>query len=118
MAETKHEGSCHCGAVKFEVTANIEGLAECNCSICSRVGWKLAFVPEAGFALKSGEGALQDYQFGKHHTHHLFCKTCGVRSLSWGNDNDGGKTYAVNARCLEGFDHAALPIQQFDGASL
>ncbi len=116
--ETLHTGSCHCGAVTFEVRAEIAGLAECNCSICSRAGWRLAFVPETAFTLKQGESALADYQFGKHHTHHLFCKTCGVRPFSWGNGEDGTRTYAVNARCLEGFDHGSLPVQQFDGASL
>lgn len=116
--ETLHAGSCHCGAVKFELRANIEGLMECNCSICSRAGWRLAFVQESGFTLKQGRDALQDYQFGKHHTHHLFCKTCGVRPFSWGLGEDGGKTYAVNARCLKDFDHGSLPIQTFDGASL
>lgn len=117
MAE-QHTGSCHCGAVKFEITAEIEGLMECNCSICSRAGWRLAFVPEGAFVLVQGEDALQDYQFGKHHTHHLFCRSCGIRSFSWGRGEDDAKMYAVNVRCLEGFDHGELPVQHFDGAAL
>ncbi len=118
MAETKYNGSCHCGAVKFEVTTEVEGLMECNCSMCSRAGWRLIFVPEAAVEILQGEDALQDYQFGKRNTHHAFCRTCGVRSLSWGPGHDGAKMYAVNTRCLEGFDGAELPVQHFDGAAL
>ena len=118
MTEMKHEGSCHCGAVKFEITANIDKVYECNCSICSRAGWRLTFVPEAAFQLEAGEGAVADYQFNKHHSHHLFCTTCGVRSFSWGSAEDGNKTYAVNTRCLEGFEHGELPVETFDGASM
>ncbi len=91
---------------------------ECNCSICSRAGWKLTFVPAGSFTLLRGEDALSDYLFGKQKTHHLFCKTCGVRSFSWGAGDDGEKMYAVNTRCLEGFEHAALPVQHYDGAAL
>ena len=120
MAETlpTHQGSCHCGAVKFELQANIEGLMECNCSMCSRAGWKLTFVPAGSFTLLAGEDALTDYLFGKEKTHHLFCKTCGVRSFSWGPGHDGAKMYAVNTRCLADFDFGALPVQHYDGAAL
>lgn len=120
MADTAptHPGSCHCGAVKFEVQADVEGLMECNCSICSRAGWKLTFVPADSFTLKQGKDALTDYLFGKEKTHHLFCKTCGVRSFSWGPGHDGERMYAVNTRCLEGFDDADLPVQHYDGAAL
>ncbi len=118
MAEQHHTGSCHCGAVKFEIVADIEGLMECNCSICSRAGWRLAFVPEPAFVLLQGDDALQDYQFGKQHTHHVFCRSCGVRPFSWGPGEDGTKMYAVNTRCLEGLEPRELPVQQFDGASL
>jgi hypothetical protein len=30
--------SCHCGAVRLEVDAELSGLTECNCSICARSG--------------------------------------------------------------------------------
>src|SRR5262249_43928156 len=76
MSENKtYEGSCHCGAVRYEVTmAPPEKAFACNCSICSRAGWLLAFVPEETFRLVSGESALEDYQFGKKHIHHYFCR--------------------------------------------
>jgi hypothetical protein len=120
MSESKtYDGSCHCGAVRYEVTmAPPEKAFACNCSLCSRAGWLLAFMPATAFRLVAGEDALADYQFGKRHIHHLFCRTCGVRTFSRGEDKAGNATVAVNLRCLAGFDATVLPVQTFDGASL
>ncbi len=90
----------------------------CNCSICSRAGWLLAFAAPGALRLLSGEDALSDYQFGKRHIHHLFCRTCGVRSFSRSTDAEGKQGVAINLRCLAGLDFAKLPVEVFDGASL
>lgn len=115
MSDT-YQGSCHCGAVRFEVTMPApEKAMACNCSICSRAGWLLAFVAPGAVRVLQGEGALADYQFGKRSIHHTFCRTCGVRPFSRSADGTG---VAVNLRCLSGLDFARLPVESFDGASL
>lgn len=113
-----YQGRCHCDAVQFEVTADIKEVMECNCSICRRAGWKLAFVGGDQFKMIKGEDALQDYQFGKQHIHHAFCGQCGIRSFGWGDDEAGNKMYSVNVRCLDDFDFQSLPVNEYDGASL
>lgn len=119
MTEAKvYQGSCHCGAVAFEVEAAIADALACNCSICNRAGYLLTFVGADKFKLLRGEDAQTDYQFGKKHIHHTFCKTCGVRSFSAGATPEGGTMYAVNVRCLEGVDVSALPVNHYDGKSL
>jgi hypothetical protein len=120
MSDKKtYAGSCHCGAVRYEVTmVPPEKAFACNCSICSRQGWLLAFVPAADFRLLADQGKLTDYQFGTKHSHHPFCRTCGIRSFSRGVDNEGKPRCAVNLRCLEGLDPTALPVHTFDGASV
>lgn len=75
-------------------------------------------MPATQFRLLSGEDAVTDYQFGKKHLHHPFCATCGVRAFSHGNAKDGTKTYAVNARCLDGVDAESLAVKHFDGKRL
>lgn len=118
MSEQSYRGSCHCGAVSFQVTAEINEVMSCNCSICARRGHLLSFVPLEKFNLLSGDDALTDYQFGNKHIHHLFCKTCGVNSFGAGAMPDGSEIRAINVRCLEGFDFESLPVNKVDGKSL
>ena len=119
MAETTtYTGGCHCGAVRYRVRAKLETAMTCNCSICSKTGTLLAFVPASEFELVSGREALTDYQFGKKRIHHLFCNRCGVRSFARGVSPDGAAMVAVNVRCLDGVDLGAIPLQPFDGRRL
>lgn len=119
MSEAKsYQGSCHCQAVRFEVTMALAKVTDCNCTICKRVGALRAFAPATAFKLLSGEASLVDYQFGKKHLHHLFCKGCGVHPFARGTGRDGVEMVAVNARCLEGVDLGALEVAHFDGAKL
>lgn len=118
MSEKTYTGGCHCGRVRFEVALDINEATACNCSLCSRVGWLLAFTPEPNFKLLSGADALTDYQFNKMHLHHMFCKNCGVRSFSRGPSPDGKIWCAINLRCLDDFDAESLPIKRFDGKNL
>ena len=118
MSQQTYQGHCHCGAVSYQVTADIESVLECNCSICRSTGWQLSFVTADAFDLKSGDDDLVDYQFGKKNLHHPFCKHCGIRSFSWGVSEDNEKMFAVNTRCLDGFDAGSVEVNQYDGASL
>ncbi|HEY4104878.1 MAG TPA: GFA family protein [Polyangiaceae bacterium] len=119
MAETKtYTGSCHCGKVRYEVTMALESLGECNCSICSRAGYRMTFVKADQFKLLSGEDALTDYQFNKHNIHHWFCATCGIRSFGSGTGPDGEKMHMINARCLADVDIDAFELKKYDGKRL
>ena len=60
---TSHTGSCHCGGIKFEVDGEIDSGLACNCSICSRKGSLLWFVPRARLKLKTPESAASTYTF-------------------------------------------------------
>ncbi|MFO1241946.1 MAG: GFA family protein [Rickettsiales bacterium] len=113
-----YQGSCHCGAVKYSFDAPIERVMECNCSICARKGHLLAFGPLTAFTLHQGKDALGDYQFGKKNIHHHFCKNCGIGVFGRAKQPDGNEGVAINARCIEGLDFKALPVDQFDGKSL
>jgi hypothetical protein len=118
MAEVQtYKGSCHCGSVRFEVTTKLEGLMDCNCSHCWRKGVLLSFVPREQFKLVAGEDAQTEYRFNKKSIQHLFCKTCGVQSFAYGKMPDGKPIVAVNTRCFEGADLAAVPVKHHDGKS-
>lgn len=111
------QGSCHCGAVKFEAEGTPESVMECNCSHCQRKGFKLWFVPGSAFTLQQGEDALTTYRFNKHAIDHRFCKTCGCQAFGQSKTEDGSTVYAVNARCLEDYDIDAIPVNKVDGRS-
>ncbi len=119
MSETKtYTGGCHCGEVRFEVTADVGGVVSCNCSLCQKRGALWTFVTPEHFALRAGADDLKDYQFGKKTIHHLFCAQCGVAAFSRGKSPKGDEMIAVNVRCLDDVDIAALKVTPFDGRSL
>ncbi|WP_323122378.1 GFA family protein [Burkholderia alba] len=112
-----YTGSCHCGNVKFEVEGEIGGALACNCSICSRKGALLWFVPRDALHLLTPEDALSTYMFNKHVIQHRFCATCGIHPFGEGTDPKGNRMAAINLRCVEGVDLDAIPVQHYDGRS-
>lgn len=115
---SEYQGGCHCGRVTFRVKTDLATTVTCNCSICQKSGTILTFVPTSDFELLSGADNLSDYQFNRKVIHHLFCKTCGIRSFSRGRKPDGGEMVAVNVRCLDDIDLASLSPRSFDGRRL
>jgi hypothetical protein len=107
------DGSCHCGRVRFRVTAEFDGVTECNCSICSKKGFLHLIVPPDGFALLSGRDALTTYRFNTGTAQHTFCKVCGVHPF-YVPRSDPDKI-DVNVRCLDGIELATISIKRFDG---
>lgn len=119
MAEVKtYQGGCHCGHVRYEADADLTQVNVCNCSICTKRGFILTFIPPQQFRLQQGGEDLIDYQFHSHTIHHLFCPRCGVESFARGKHPNGSDVVAVNARCLDGIEISALNPRPFDGRSL
>lgn len=112
-----YQGSCHCGKITFEVEGELTGAIACNCSICSRKGSLLWFVPRDQLRLLTSEQDLATYTFNKHVIQHRFCPTCGIHPFGEGVDPNGNRIAAVNIRCLENLDLATVPVQNFDGRS-
>lgn len=75
-----HQGSCLCGAVRYQVTGELEPIQICHCSQCRKAQGS-AFVTnipvrESAFALLSGAEQLKAYESspGKQR---VFCAGCG-----------------------------------------
>ena len=109
-----HTGGCHCGRVRFEVTApeSVE-VSECNCSVCSKVGFLHLVVPAERFKLLSGSDALTTYSFNTHTARHLFCSTCGIKSFYVPRSHPDG--FSVNARCVDAGTIQEMSIRPFNG---
>jgi hypothetical protein len=114
-----YQGSCHCGAVRFEADIDLaQGTLRCNCSMCAKGRNWLAAVGADAFRLVAGESELAEYQFGRRVIHHRFCRHCGLRPFSHGEPKPGQTFYAVNVACLDGVDPAELiaaPVTWVDG---
>ncbi|WP_337880626.1 GFA family protein [Rheinheimera sp.] len=110
----QYHGSCHCGAVEYQVEGQLDSVLSCNCSICSRRGYLLWFVPASALTF-SKAGALTSYTFNSHKIKHQFCPVCGCAPFGLGVDPQGNQTAAVNVRCLTDVDLNALQVHHYNG---
>jgi len=108
-----YTGGCHCGRVRIEVTADLDRVTECNCSICSRKGYLHLIVTPDRFRLISGETDLSTYRFGTMTARHHFCRHCGVAAFYVPRSHPD--RIDVNVRCLDGVDLTGLRAHPFDG---
>ena len=111
--EQTWQGGCHCGQVRFEVTAAIEQVTDCNCSICNKKGFLHLIVDPSQFRLLRGDHALVSYRFNTGTAEHRFCGRCGIHAFYTPRSHPD--KVDVNVRCIEGIDLSALRLVPFDG---
>lgn len=78
-----HKGSCLCGAVTFEVAADLPGPDACHCTKCRKQSghfFASTDVPKSALTIR-GEDDLRWYQ-SSDKARRGFCGTCGS-SLFW-----------------------------------
>ncbi len=117
MNEKDYVGTCHCGAVRFEVEMAPDArISRCNCTICRRTGATSATVKPIAFRLLAGQDNLSVYEFGGHTAERVFCKTCGIHCYSPGDlEQLGGAYVAVNVNCIDNFEVVESAVVYFDG---
>ena len=109
----RYQGSCHCGAITFEVDApESPELERCNCSICTKSGFLHLIVPRSWFRLLTGEDKMTTYRFNTGVAEHRFCRVCGVKPFYVPRSNPDG--IDVNVNCLD-TPPASPVIRDFDG---
>jgi hypothetical protein len=113
----KYNGSCHCGAVKYEGKLDMnEPVCECNCSHDEIKGMLLSFGSKEDFKILTGEDNLTEYKFNKMAIAHLFCKTCGVQCFSYEEPHRTG--IAINVKTLHDINIMTLKKAPYDGENL
>ena len=113
MTDETITGSCHCGAVRFEISRPAR-VTSCNCSACRRYAALWAYVPPAIGRLIAAPGATLAYAHGDKTLAFHSCATCGV-TTHWASLID--EKFAVNMRLVDDpkvLD--TLPVHHFDGA--
>jgi hypothetical protein len=113
----KHAGGCHCGAVRFEVEADLtKGVGRCNCSICLKLGGTTTIVKPDAFKLLKGESETSIYEWGGRTGKRYFCKHCGVSCFLRGYlEQIGGDYVSVFVNAFDDVELIGLSIQHWDG---
>ena len=112
------KGSCHCGAVEFEVElhSGLEKLRRCNCSLCRRKGAVMASVLVERLKVVKGEDKLTLYQWNTRRAKHYFCSVCGIYTHH--QRRSMPTEFGFNVACIEGIHPYELgEIRIVDGAS-
>ena len=115
-AVRKHTGSCHCGAVKFEVEVDATSGMRCNCTVCTKVGLLMGMAKPEGFRILAGERDMSSYEWGAKTAKRYFCKRCGVSCFSRGYlEQLGGEYVCVSFNALEDVDPIDVKTVFWDG---
>lgn len=123
-----HQGSCHCGRVRFEVVADIDHARVCDCSICRRRGALNFRVPKDRLKLNTRWEDLTIYQWGSGTAKDYFCPICGILPFRRPSDptdkeleNGTAESFdgwSINVRCLDGIDVNSLPKKRIFGSQI
>ena len=112
----RHEGSCHCGAIRFAIETDFPELTTCDCSICKRKNALMVKVHESRFTLLAGAESLTEYQFHTGTARHYFCKVCGIYPFH--RKRVTPDHLGINVNCLDGFDATGIPVRAAVGAAM
>ena len=118
MTEVK-KGTCHCGAVEFEVILpeELQNVVRCNCSLCRRKGAVMGLVLRENIKILRGQDKLKLYQWNTKIAKHYFCRICGIYTHH--QRRSVPTECGFNVACLEGVDpYAFKDLKMVDGASL
>ncbi len=112
----QHRGSCHCGAVRYEVRLDLARASKCNCSICLKMSNTGAITQPDAFRLLEGEPSLSEYAWGRRTATFHFCKQCGIHVFGRGHLAElGGDYVSINVNTLDDVDPNTLPLVHWDG---
>ncbi|WP_215906450.1 GFA family protein [Phenylobacterium glaciei] len=94
------QGSCCCGAVRFELTAPPTMMATCHCTRCRKVGLStFVFVDRASFRWVEGQDMVESYQPDPPYQFaRCFCRRCGT---ALGEPLSPADDFPIAANCLD-----------------
>ena len=108
--------SCHCGAVKIEVSRKPKSLTQCTCSICRRYGARWAYCTRKTARVLSDQKAETAYSWNDKVIEFYHCNTCGCLTRYESTEKSNDSRIAVNARMMSPQDIDDVSVRTFDGA--
>jgi len=108
-------GSCHCGAVVFEVRLSdgIDTASRCDCSLCAKRGAVTVSAQREAITFLQGADKLTLYQFGTKTAEHYFCSVCGIYTHH--RRRSDPTEIGVNLACLDGYSPYLPEVPVGDG---
>jgi len=110
-----YKGQCHCGNIRFSVTAAPVQLVDCNCSLCRRLGALWAHVPIDSVTVVSADDAINSYVQGDKTLAVKTCKQCGC-TTHYETLLDDAVVMGVNFRMCDPSVISDFTIRKLDGA--
>lgn len=108
------EGSCCCGAVRFEIAEPPSMVGTCHCSRCRKAGAStIAFVKKQDLRWIAGRDLVQVYNPAAPYIYYrCFCKICGS---SLGEILSGEDSFPIAANALDGHPDLRAEFHEFVG---
>ena len=116
---TVYKGSCHCGAVQFQIHSQdlLQGMRRCDCSLCRKKGVAMGTARLDDLVITAGEDKLSLYQWNTNTARHYFCSVCGIYTHH--QRRVAPDEFGFNLACIEGIDAAVFADAPLtDGRSL
>jgi hypothetical protein len=110
------EASCHCRAVRLEVSRAPRVLLDCNCSICRRYGGLWAYYKAGSVRLRYRRRDVEIYAWGDRTIRYIRCRQCGCTLLHERAKGTADSPIGINARNFDPAVIAKARVRRFDGA--
>ena len=111
-------GSCHCGGVRVTLARAPNQVTHCNCSMCTKSGFRGVYLSGEEIRVEGGE--LAGYTRADLDEPFLtlwHCPRCGTTTHWTPLTPRPHERMGVNARLFDADRVAALPVREVDGAS-
>ena len=108
-----YKGSCHCGAVAFEIDTDLSESVKCNCSLCTKKNALMTMVHENQFRILKGEDKLGLYEWNSGVAKHHFCNECGIYTFH--RRRSSPEHFAINVHCLDDANASGISIVEING---
>jgi len=108
--------SCHCGAIRLQVSFAPGHVISCNCSICRRYGALWAQYEPTAIVLVASVDDLVEYVWGERTIRTQRCRHCGCVTHWEPIGADAGQVVGINMRNFDPDLIRDIPVRRFDGA--
>ena len=109
-------GTCHCGAVRIEISRPPQEVTNCNCSLCRRVGALWAYYGHGEVRVQGHPGHTDEYVQGDRTLRTVRCRTCGCVTHWEPLDPGRHPRMGVNMRLFDPAEAGDFRIRLLDGA--